>query len=206
MAAQDKVVTEVKARLSDPTALGVFGLAMVTLVASSTKLGWMSGEAYVIPWAIILGSIAQIWASRIDFKNNNYFGSIVLGAYGLFWMAVSINWMVGLGWLWETAGSSPEQVGFGFLAYLIFSLFIFVAALEVNKVFGIILGFINVLLLSLALNAFGIAPGFFGPLGAWSELIISILSFYACGGIFLNTFFGKKILPMGKPFGFIKKA
>lgn len=206
MAAQEKVVTEVKARLSDPTALGVFGLAMVTLVASSTKLGWMSGSAFVIPWAIILGSIAQIWASRIDFKNNNYFGAIVLGAYGLFWMAVGIHWMVGLGWLWDTTGADPKQVAFGFLGYFIFSLFITVAAFEVNKAFAAILVLIDVLLLSLTLGTLGVAPDVFNNLAAYSEFAISMLSFYTCGAIFLNNFFGKKVLPIGKPFGFIKKA
>ena len=38
-----------------------------------------------------LGSLAQIWASTIDFKKNNYFGAIVLGAYGLFWTAVAMH-------------------------------------------------------------------------------------------------------------------
>src|SRR4051812_36048559 len=83
-------VTETKIIMSDPTALGVFGLSMVTFVAASQKMGWTSGSVYLIPWALFLGSIAQIWASSIDFKKNNYFGAIVLGAYGLFWIAVSM--------------------------------------------------------------------------------------------------------------------
>jgi len=36
----------------DPSALGLFGLAMVTLVASSQKLGITDGVAYVLPWAV----------------------------------------------------------------------------------------------------------------------------------------------------------
>ena len=78
--------TEMKIVMADPTALGVFGLATVTFVAASQKLGWTTGSAYLIPWAMFLGSFAQIWASTVDFKKNNYFGAIVLGAYGLFWM------------------------------------------------------------------------------------------------------------------------
>ena len=71
-------VTETKIVMSDPTALGVFGLAMVTFVAASQKMGWTSGVTYLIPWALFLGSIAQIWASTIDFKKNNYFGRVLL--------------------------------------------------------------------------------------------------------------------------------
>ncbi|MCL1907400.1 MAG: acetate uptake transporter [Propionibacteriaceae bacterium] len=204
--AEKSVVTEIKSRLSDPTALGVFGLAMVTMVASSYKLGWTTiDEGYIIPWAIMLGAIAQIWASTADFKNNNYFGAIVLGSYGLFWMAVSINWMIKLGWF-GFHGGDGKQVAFGFLGYFIFSLFITVAAFHVSKVFAAILVLIDVLLGSLTLSALGIATGVFAPLAGWSELVISLLSFYACGGIFLNNFFGRTVVPMGKPFTFIKKG
>ena len=40
--------TETKIVMADPTALGVFGLAMVTFVAASAKLGWTSGVTYII--------------------------------------------------------------------------------------------------------------------------------------------------------------
>jgi len=66
-------ITETKIVMSDPTALGVFGLAMVTFVAASQKMGWTTGVTYIIPWALFLGSIAQVWASTIDFRKNNYF-------------------------------------------------------------------------------------------------------------------------------------
>lgn len=57
----------------DPTAIGLFGLAIVTLVASSQKLGWtesVSGESVsgVISWAVILGGIGQIIAAFYDAK------------------------------------------------------------------------------------------------------------------------------------------
>ncbi len=39
-------VTETRILMSDPTALGVFGLAMVTFVAASQKMGWNTGFTY----------------------------------------------------------------------------------------------------------------------------------------------------------------
>lgn len=200
-------VTETKIILSDPTALGVFGLAMVTFVAASQKLGWTSGTVYLIPWALFLGSIAQIWASSIDFKKNNYFGAIVLGAYGLFWIAVAMHWAVSLGWLGALGDKAdPKQLGIACIGYFIFSLFIMVAAFEANKVFAMILVMINVLLPSLALSIFGINAPFFSALAAYSELAISLLGFYCAGAVFLNSYFGRTLLPLGKPFGFIRKG
>ena len=38
-------MTETKIVMSDPTALGVFGLSMVTFVAASQKMGWTSGSS-----------------------------------------------------------------------------------------------------------------------------------------------------------------
>lgn len=205
---QQAQVMETKIVMSDPTALGVFGLATVTFVAASAKLGWTSGVTYLIPWALFLGSIAQIWASTIDFKKNNYFGAIVLGAYGLFWIAVAMHWAISLGWFGEidAAKADPRQFAFACIAYFIFSIFIMVAAFEANKVFAAILVLINVLLPSLALSMLGVAPAFFSGAAAWSELVIALLGFYAAGSIFINSYFGRTLLPLGKPLGLIRKG
>lgn len=201
-------VTETKIIMSDPTALGVFGLAMVTLVAASAKMGWTTGVTYIIPWALFLGSGAQIWASTVDFKKNNYFGAIVLGAYGLFWGAVAMHWAISQGWFgaMDPAKADPKQLAFACIGYFIFSLFIMVAAFEANKVFAAILVLINVLLPSLTLSILGVNAPLFSGLAAYSELGISLLGFYAAGAVFLNSYFGRMILPMGAPMGFIKKA
>ena len=205
---QSKTVTETKIIMSDPTALGVFGLAMVTLVAASAKMGWTTGVTYIIPWALFLGSGAQIWASTVDFKKNNYFGAIVLGAYGLFWGAVAMHWAITQGWFGviDPAKADPKQLAFACIGYFIFSIFIMFAAFEANKVFAIILVLINVLLPSLALSILGVNAPLFSALAAYSELGISMFGFYAAGAVFLNSYFGRAILPMGAPMGFIKKA
>lgn len=200
-------VTETKIVMSDPTALGVFGLSMVTFVAASAKLGWTSGVTYLIPWALLLGSVAQIWASSVDFKKNNYFGAIVLGAYGLFWAAVAMHWAMTLGWFGPVGDKADaHQLAYACIGYFLFSIFIMFAAFEANKVFAAILVLINILLPSLALSILGINPELFGPLAAYSELGISLLGFYAAGAVFLNSFFGRVVLPLGAPLGLIKKG
>lgn len=205
---QQQPVTETKIVMSDPTALGVFGLAMVTFVAASAKMGWTNGVTYIIPWALFLGSAAQIWASAVDFKKNNYFGAIVLGAYGLFWGAVAMHWAIGQGWfgVMDPAKADPKQLAFACIGYFFFSLFIMIAAIEANKVFAAILVLINILLPSLALSILGINAPLFSNLAAYSELGISLLGFYAAGAVFLNSYFGRVILPLGAPLGFIRKG
>lgn len=196
--------------MSDPTALGVFGLSMVTFVAASQKMGWTTGVTYIIPWALFLGSLAQIWASTIDFRKNNYFGAIVLGAYGLFWVAVAMHWAISLGWFGKVdVTADPKQLAFACIGYTIFSLFIMVAAFEANRVFAAILVLINILLPALAISILqkGTAVGTMcSGLAAWSELGISLLGFYAAGAVFLNSYFGRTLLPLGRPLGWIRKG
>ena len=200
-------VTETKIVSADATALGVFGLSLITFVAASQKMGWTTGSVYLIPWAIFLGSIAQIWAAVVDFRRNSYFGAIVLGAFGLFWVSVALIWAISNGWFGEVpANADLKQFGYACFGYFFFCCFITVAAFEANKVFGAIMVLILVLLGSLGLQLLGINPGLFGQSAAWAEFLISLLGFYGSGAIFLNTFFGRQILPLGKPMGWVKKA
>jgi len=203
-------ITETKIVMSDPTALGVFGLSMVTFVAASQKMGWTTGVTYIIPWALFLGSLAQIWASTIDLRKNNYFGAIVLGAYGLFWVAVAMHWAISLGWFGKVdVTADPKQLAFACIGYTIFSLFIMIAAFEANRVFAAILVLINILLPALAISILqkGTPVGTIcSGVAAWSELGISLLGFYAAGAVFLNSYFGRTLLPLGRPFGWIRKG
>ena len=86
--------TKVKLVVADPSALGLFGLAMVTLVASSQKLGFTSEVSLVIPWAIFLGACAQVMAAVYDFKHNNVFGATAFAAYGFFWFGMGFSWLI----------------------------------------------------------------------------------------------------------------
>ncbi|MDO7788060.1 acetate uptake transporter [Desulforamulus aquiferis] len=199
-------VTNVKHVTADPSALGLFGLAMVTLVASTQKLGWTEGVALVLPWAIFLGAFAQLMACILDFKKDNIFGATAFGGYAFFWMAVSMTWLVNLGVFGEKAAATADlhQLGFAFVGYLIFSLFMTVGAMETNKVLFIIFVLIDLLFIGLSLSTLGIGAHFFHQLAAWSELFIAMVGFYGSAAVVLNAHLGRTILPMGKPFGILK--
>ncbi|MGQ0519104.1 hypothetical protein ACT453_59590, partial [Bacillus sp. D-CC] len=54
-------------------------------------------------------------------------------------------------------------------------------------------------------NTLCVMPHAMHNLAAYSELLISLLSFYGSAAAVLNTHFGKVVLPVGKPFGIFKK-
>ena len=55
----------IKIETADPSSLALFGLAMVTLVASTQKMGVTEGLSLIIPWAIFLGGGAQLRLPRL---------------------------------------------------------------------------------------------------------------------------------------------
>lgn len=192
---------EVKIQVADPTTLGLFGLAIVTLVASSQKLEITSGLGFVLPWALFLGGVAQIIAAVFDFKHNNLFGATAFSAYGLFWVGMSMSWLIKMGCFGETLAASADtkQLGFIFLGYLILTVVFTVSALKMSKAMFFLLFLIVVLFLGLALDAFGCGH-IWHAVAAYSELAISLLTFYVLSAKYLNSFFGREILCVGKAF------
>lgn len=198
---------KIKITNSDPSAIGLLGLAMVTIVASSQKLGITEGTSFIIPWAIFLGAFAQLFACINDSKRENVFGATAFGGYAFFWFGVAMSWMIQNGVFGQTlaAGVDGKQLGFAFVGYLIFSIFMTIGATETNKVLLIIFVLIDFLLLGLSLLSFGIMPELAHEMAAYSELMISMVSFYGSAACVLNPHFGRVFLPVGKPMGIFKK-
>ena len=186
---------------ADPTAIGLFGLAIVTLVASSQKLGLTEGTALIIPWAIFLGALAQLYASFRDSNLGNTFGATAFGGYGFFWLGVATTWLIQNGVFGEKMMTSADtkQLGFAFLGYLIFTLFMTYGAAGVSKVLFLIFFFIDLLFLGLSMNVLG-GSEFGHHLAAYSEMTISLLSFYGSAAAVLNKHFGRVVIPTGAAF------
>ncbi len=194
----------------DPSALGLFGLAMVTLVASSQKLGITYGVAYVLPWAIFLGALAQLVAGMLDYKKGNVFGATAFCAYGFFWLGMATSWLIKLGALgvYLQGNADTRQLGVAFVGYLILTLFLTIGSMETNKVLFCIFVAIDVLFVGLAVSTFiaeGAVHTAFHNMAAYAELVIALLSFYGCGANVLNNHFGRKFLPIGSPFHIFSK-
>ena len=201
---QNSPATLVKISVADPSAIGLLGLAIVTLVASSQKLGLTDGTALVIPWAVFLGACGQIYASVSDSKLGNTFGATAFGAYGLFWLGMAMSWMTQNGVFGETMarGADINQMGLAFVGYLIFTLIMTYGAAGVNKVLFLIFVMIDFLFIGLSVSVFTLksAGGLHNAASLFAgvcELVISLLSFYACGAAVLNAHFGKTVLPTG---------
>jgi len=192
---------QVKIEVADPTTLGLFGLALVTLVASSQKLGMTDGLGLVLPWALFLGGFAQLIASIFDFKHNNLFGSTAFAAYGLFWIGMGMSWLIRMGCFGETLAASADvkQMGFVFTGYFILTVVLTISTIKMSKAMFFLMSLIAVLFFGLALEAFG-CGSIWKLIAGGTELAISLLTFYVLAAKYLNSFFGREILCTGKAF------
>lgn len=190
-----------------PSAIGLFGLAIVTFLASRQKLGWTEELGLVIPWAIFLGGIAQFYTSILDAKHNNIFSTTAFEAWGLFWTGVALTWFVQAGLFGEVLQASADihQLGVVYLGYLIFTVFMMIGALETNNVLFSNFFLIKLLFIGLSFSSFGIIEHGMHLFAAYTELAIALLSFYGAGVNILNKQFGFEFLPLSKPFGLITK-
>ena len=197
---------KVQISVADPSAIGLFGLAMVTLVASTQKLGITSEVSYVLPWAIFLGALAQIYASVNDAKLGNTFGATAFGGYGFFWLGTAFSWLIKYGVFGAAMQEAMDvkQLGFAYLGYLIFTIYMTIGAAGTHKVLFTIFVLIDVLFLGLTLNTLNFLPEFGHTIAAWAELLIAVFSFYGSAASVLNAHYGRTVLPVGKPL--IKKS
>jgi succinate-acetate transporter protein len=200
--------TEVRINSADGGSLGLFSLALVTLVGSSGLFG-MTPDPNAAAWILCLGAFAQILAAFIGFKSGNIFGGTVFGGYGLFWLGMGCRELFISGFFGEagqasmTAGASTEMA-LVCLGYLIFSIMMFIASLETNKMLAIVVGLIVLLFFGLTLTFFG-ASGIGGMIANLSRIVLSVVSFYGAGAVIFNTMFGREFWPVGKPLGkFVK--
>ena len=197
---------QVKITTADPTALGLFSLAIVALVESTDELGLTHGFTFLVPWVFFLGGIAQLFAARLDARNNSIFGATVWGLYGVFWISHAVIMMMQSGFFGPNlAIGDIRQLGMVYLGYLIFSIFVTIAAMETNKVLFFIILLLDIEFLGLFLSSFDIMYSLTFNMGAIAELLVSLLSFYGAGAVLINTCFQKVSLPLGKPFGIFVK-
>ncbi|MDR0407355.1 MAG: acetate uptake transporter [Campylobacteraceae bacterium] len=188
-------ILEITSKQADPSALGLFGLAVVTLVASSEKLGFTTGTIGILPCALLLGGFIQLTAGVLDYKKQNVFGGLAFMGYGMFWVTIALTW-----WLMfrQYEGDFTKQLGFFYLGYLIFTVYMTIGASITNRTLFSIFLAIDILFVSLVCYSFGIEPQLSKVVAGVAELIISLLSFYGSAANVLNIHMQKEVLPIGK--------
>lgn len=183
---------------ADPGPLGLAGFALTTFVLSLNNAG-LFGTAdvlgIVLPLALFYGGLAQLIAGIMEFRRNNTFGAVAFTSYGAFWMSLSALVYFILPTI-PKGTNVGHLLGVFLLAWTIFTVYMTLAAVKVNKVLGVLF---VVLLVTFILLTWGNFAGNTSivKIGGYFGILTALIAWYASAANVVNGTWGKKILPVG---------
>ena len=180
---------------ANPAPLGLLGFGLTTVLLNIHNAGLLGTDSMgmIMAMGIFYGGLAQVLAGVMEYKNGNTFGTTAFVSYGFFWLSlVAILTLPTLGL------SAPVSAG-AMAAYLamwgVFTAFMFVGTLKLNKSLQVVFLTLTILFFLLATgDATGSAliktfAGFEGILCGFSAV-------YAAAGQVLNEIYKKTVLPL----------
>ncbi|KJF16486.1 acetate uptake transporter [Acidithrix ferrooxidans] len=181
--------------IADPGPLGLAAFALTTFMLSIFNAGILNAKltAVVLPLALIYGGVAQLLAGMWEFKRNNVFGAVAFTSYGAFWIAFFYYVKYVAGGL--PASDANKATGLFLLAWLIFSVLMFVASFGTNGILVAIFGLLVITFGFLTIGAFGNSAGA-TKIGGYFGIILALAAWYAAMANIANTTFGKPVFPL----------
>jgi succinate-acetate transporter protein len=157
--------------------------------------GFYELNSMILAMGICYGGAAQIIAGIMEWKKGNTFAATAFISYGLFWLSlVTLIILAKLGW-----GSPSNDTAMA--AYLamwgLFTAFMFLGTLRLNRALQVVFGTLTVLFFMLAIGDFtGASEGFKHATG-YEGILCGFSAIYAGLAQVLNELFGKTVLPLG---------
>jgi uncharacterized protein len=191
-----ETAVKVKDTTANPAPLGLLGFGMTTVLLNLHNAGLYELNSMIIGMGIFVGGIAQIIAGTQEWKKNNTFGATAFTAYGSFWIALVATWLIPR--TAAGAGLKPDEVSMGWflLMWGIFTAFMFIGTLRLNRALQTVFGTLVILFLLLAIGDFtGIRE--IKVIAGIEGILCGLSAIYACAAQILNEVYGKTILPLG---------
>ncbi len=179
--------------LANPAPLGLLGFGMTTVLLNVHNAGFFPMTSMVLAMGIFYGGIAQLIAGIEEWRVGNTFGATAFTSYGCFWLTfVAIGALPKLGFAADNGTSMTAYL----VVWGIFTLFMFIGTLRLNRTLQLIFGSAFILFCMLA---YGKASG--------NEEVIRIAGFEGIfcgasamyGGLaqILNELYGRVVMPLG---------
>ncbi|MEG0661791.1 MAG: acetate uptake transporter, partial [Anaerovoracaceae bacterium] len=135
---------------ANPSPLGLMGFGMTTILLNIHNAGIIGLSAMIVAMGLAYGGAAQVIAGIMEFKKNNTFGATAFTSYGFFWISLVFIW-------WNPFGvesADATSMGFYLLLWGIFTLFMLIGTLKLNRQLQAIFGTLTLLFFLLAAGDF----------------------------------------------------
>lgn len=192
-----ETAVSIKDTTANPAPLGLLGFGMTTVLLNLHNAGLYELNSMIIGMGIFVGGIAQIIAGIQEFKKNNTFGATAFTAYGSFWIALVAIWLLPGTSMGAGLKSDEISMGWFLLMWGIFTAFMFIGTLRLNRALQIVFGSLTLLFLLLSVSDFtGIKE--IKVIAGIEGIFCGLSAIYACAAQILNEVYGKALLPLGK--------
>lgn len=182
-------------RTANPAPLGLLGFGMTTVLLNLHNADIISLSSVILSMGIFYGGLAQVMTGLMEWKKGNTFGTTAFTSYGLFWFS-----LVGLLVLPEMGIGTPTEkmaMGFYLLLWGVFTVFMFIGTLRMNRATQFVFASLALLFFVLALgdftgmSAITVAGGLIG-------LVCGSSAIYTALATVLNGVYQKSVLPLGE--------
>lgn len=184
----------IKDNTANPAPLGLLGFGMTTILLNIHNAGIFELDSMIMGMGIFMGGIAQIFAGLQEWKKNNTFGATAFVAYGSFWLSLVAIWLIPSTSFGAAYKSSETAIGWYLLLWGVFTFFMFIGTLKLNRLLQIVFFTLTVLFILLALSAFTDNKSLHTFAG-YEGIFCGGSAFYGCCAITLNEVYGRKVLP-----------
>jgi uncharacterized protein len=185
--------------IAAPSILGLFGFAAATFMVSAHLVGWYGQTdtpVILAPFAATFGGIGQVIAAIWGYKARDGIATAMHGAWGLYWIAYGIVWILIGACVYPSLAQAGLEVGFGYwfagLAAVTFSGAL--AAMRENLALSAVL---HTLWIGAGLLAVGLMTGvaFWEIIGGYVLLLSALLAWYTATALMFQGV-GTPILPV----------
>jgi uncharacterized protein len=182
---------------ANPAPLGLLGFGMTTVLLNLHNAGLYELNSMIIGMGIFVGGIAQIIAGIQEWKKNNTFGATAFTAYGSFWITLVTIWLLPRTTIGAGLKSDEVSMGWFLLLWGLFTAFMFIGTLKLNRALQTVFGSLLVLFLLLSISDFtGINS--IKKVAGVEGIFCGLSAIYASAAQIINEVYQKTVLPVGK--------
>lgn len=186
----------IKDQYANPAPLGLLSFGLTTVLLNFHNAGLYGLDAVVIGMGIFIGGLAQIIAGILEFKKNNTFGMTAFVAYGFFWISLCTIWLLPTMFSDSSFQSSAISLGYYLAMWGVFSVFMFIGTLKLNRMLQLTFGTLVILFFLLAAAKFT-GSHIIERMAGIDGIICGSIAIYGAMAQVINEVYGKVILPIG---------
>ncbi len=180
---------------SNPAPLGLMAFGMTTVLLNVHNAGFIPLDTMILAMGIFYGGIAQIIAGILEWKKNNTFGTTAFTSYGAFWLtlvALIIMPKMNVG----VAAPAPTDMGVFLIMWGVFTAFMFIATLKLNRALQVVFASLTVLFFLLAAAELT-GNKAIAQFAGYEGIFCGLSAIYAAMAQVWNETFGREVLPLG---------